>query len=958
MTTNPVYYKLNTIRIIKFFLILLSILWTNQLAASTEPEREQSKEVAPLKISIMDRNPPFSMLLPDGTPTGLYVEFWKLWSETNGIPVTFKPTPFLQNMEDLKNHKVDFHAGLFFSKERSTWADFSEPFHQVSTGIFFNGKVKVPPLLSELNGQKIAVQQGSFQASFLQKNYPELELVLFTDDQMIINSLLDGKIIAVINEIPYFNAQLSRMGLKGALTLSKEKISTNEVSALIPKGNPELIEIINSGINRIPASKLLELERKWIPEETTYIQNLISTEVASLSKEQQNWLKNNSNFKLGVDQSSPPFEFIEKNKFSGISSEYIELITSKLNIQVQTQSNYSWGELIQKIKRKEIDLLPAIVKTPQRSKFINFTKPYISFPVVIATRKDGFFIQNLDDAAQLRVGVIKDNFIEELLHSNHPALKLRTYSSAYEALNEINKGKLDAFVHNLAVITHEINRNNFSQIKIAASTPYKLELSIGVRKGLEPLVPILNKTLDTIESKHRASIANNWLALQVNLGTSITTFLLWMAPVAGVVGLIILFIIRSNRRLLFEIAERKKIEKSLEKARDYAESANKSKDEFLANMSHEIRTPMNAVVGMAHLLEETQLDDEQKGFISTLNKSSTSLLSLIDDILDVSKIEAGKLHLENIAFDVKELFNHIHTQTSLTINQDKLKFLIDIADDIPDELSGDPLRLNQILLNLINNAVKFTERGKITAKVRIFHKTAEFITLHFIITDTGIGLSNEHQQRLFQTYSQADSSTTRKYGGTGLGLSISQQLCQLMQGNIWVESRINQGSSFHFTATFEYQDQIQETIPQVLNKAPEKITQPEIDYPMLQNKNILLVDDNDVNLIIAKKILSNYGMIVSTVINGQEALDTIQSSLTTEPFDAVLMDIQMPVMDGYTATQCIRENPQLQNLPVIAMTANVMASDVKKALQVGMNAHIAKPLKIKDMLKTLSECIQ
>ncbi len=343
---------------------------------------------------------------------------------------------------------------------------------------------------------------------------------------------------------------------------------------------------------------------------------------------------------------------------------------------------------------------------------------------------------------------------------------------------------------------------------------------------------------------------------------------------------------------------------------------------------------------MSHLLKQSGLNTEQLEYIDTLNKSASSLLLLIDDILDLSKVEAGKVELENIPFDLKTLLKDINTQTRLKINPDSVQLKLEYSEQIPKMIVGDPLRLGQIINNLCNNAIKFTEQGEICLKVNVSSVTAESIVLHFTLTDTGIGLTLEQQQRLFQTYSQADSSTSRKYGGTGLGLAICKNLCEIMQGKIWVESQINQGSSFHFTSSFN-----------LLNEMDSPIIKPvsPIDLTPLKNKQILLVDDNEVNLTIASKILTTAGIQIEIARNGQQALEM----LAGKKFDAVLMDIQMPVMDGYAATEQIRRLPEFAALPVIAMSANVMQSDIQKALDAGMNGHIAKPLQVDEMMKTL-----
>ncbi|PCJ48171.1 MAG: hypothetical protein COA74_09910 [Gammaproteobacteria bacterium] len=922
-------------------------------------------EDKPLVISLIKSNAPFSMLLPNGKPTGLSVEFWQLWSDINNISIQFDIKDLAGNIDDLKHNRVDFHAGLSMNEDRLEWSDFSLPLYEVNTGLFFSSSPIL--LINKLNGKKVGVGRGTYQEYYLKTHYPYLEVVAYDDIQDTIKALLNNELYTIFSEIPHIEAELGRMGLPEVFELSSEKLTTDSIHALIPKGNPELLALINRGIKNIPINKLISIEEKWLPDIISFHSRKLDSTSQVLSIEQKKWIERNPIFKLGIDNHSPPIEFInEDNEFSGISSSYIKVIKSKLNIQLVSQENLSWGELIQAIKVGTIDILPAIVKSSKREAFINFTKPYISFPIVVVTKKNGIFLTNLDDAKQLKVGVVQNYFTEDLLRENHPDLNLIVFESANQALQQVNKGELDAFVHDIAIITHEMNNSNFNNIKIATSTPYKLEISLGVRKGLEPLVPILNNIIDSISPEQRSEIANRWLALNINLGTSFSTFVLWSMPLLGFLTLLIIFIVRANKKLHLDITEKNQLAESLENAKQSAIKANKAKDDFLANMSHEIRTPLSAVLGLTHLLEDSILDSEQTHLVQLLNRSAESLLSLVNDILDLSKIEAGKLKIEHLAFNLLDLLNDIESQIKLKIGSKNIQFLLSISKDVPKNIVGDPLRLSQIILNLCINAVKFTEQGSIILEVKNIQQDEDFLNLHFTVIDTGIGLTLEQQLRLFRTYSQADSSTTRKYGGTGLGLAICKNLCEMMEGKIWVESQIEKGSKFHFTSRFNNLSLSEQSLSNLSLKHETEDFQKHdqtkqqtstFDLEILRGKRVLVVDDNLVNLTIASKILVKSGIIITTAMNGEEAIKLLQQEFDSKPFDAVLMDIQMPVMDGYTATTKIRQHKDLKNLPIIAVSANVMEKDIQKSLDVGMNAHISKPIDIARLLNTLCKLV-
>jgi len=866
--------------------------------------------------------PPFNFN-EDGVPQGYSIDYMNLLATKIGVKIDYVSGPSWGEFLDLmKVRDLDVMLNIVKTPDRLKYLKYTRPYVD-NPNTILSRKGQRYDTLEELFGKIISVPKGFFYEEVLKRDFPQIKLLLVKNTLESMKAVSFGKADAALGELAVFNYLLDRHFMN-ELTLSGEvKLGSPEYALLniaTHKNTPLLASILDKGVRAIDRAEIRKLKRKWLGEDRSTSKR---TPVIKLSQEERIWMNQHKEIRIGIDQSYPPFEFVDdKGNYVGIASEYVKLLGERLGIKFIHVPDLSWSEVLSGAKDKTIDVLPAVTKTPEREAYLNFTRPHMNHPSVIITRDDFPFITGLNDLKGKTVALVKGYSISEILKSKYPSFNIVKYETPAKTLEAVATGKAAGTVGNMAVLTYVIRQNNINNLKIAAIAEMGLPgLSIGVRKDWPEFISILDKVLQSVTPEEQTAINDRWISMRFDVAADTGALVRVGLQVAGGAGILILLIVgyiyMRNRNLERNMAER--------------EEAAQAKSDFVAVVSHEVRTPMNGVLGMARLILETPLSAKQRDFALTIVDSGEALLNILNDLLDISKLDAGKLELESIPFEAEMIIKNACNIMAPKAKEKDLSLTYKISDDIPDCLLGDANRLRQILLNLLSNAVKFTAQGEITVHLDVECTPVDPCCVIISVTDTGMGVSSEVADQLFAPYVQAATSTARKYGGTGLGLSICRRIADLMGGTIELKSAVGKGSTFTFKAPF-----------QVIELDKDTFIEPLAMIPDMHGLEILIVEDNLINIKVAKNMVNNLGHQSTLAENGQEALDILNSG---KQFDVILMDRHMPVMDGIEATQKIREmDGPMSSVPIIAITAAVTQREVQACLEAGMNEVVSKPV--------------
>lgn len=879
-------------------------------------------------VGVMQDWPPINYLDQSGVAQGLGADYLKVLNRILGVVLVPVPGQFKDNYSCLKNGQIDALMDITRTSEREALFNFTRPYISIphvlvgrKSGAFYRQE-------TDLNGKVIALEKGFYNVTYFKDNFPFITVREYDSTADALKAIVQGEADAYAGNRAVVQHLLGRPELKGLVPMAALLTPSSVLQLGVAKGQPELLSILDKALLAIPAGERAAIAKQWLPnpyeKRIDYRKLLVAAllVIALLAGFVLFTQRLNKRLKQQQDYWQTLFE----NNGTGNLIVSSERLVIKVNQQFCDLFGYREDELInQSVRLLHLDQqhyedwAPTFLSVRDGKTRLSAEHPM--------RHSDGSPFWCLFTGVRLLLPDGQTGVVWSAIDITERKQAEQTMALLNFALDTISEA---------AYLSDETSRFIYANQEACLATGYSREELMRLKiSDIDPQFPedqwpdawqrLISQRSITFEGFHKKAsgqiypveITSNYFEFNgqgYNLG------------------------------LARDITERKKVAAVLQEAKERAETANRAKTEFLANMSHEIRTPMNGIISMAHLIRMTALTEEQQEYMDSLQTSSQNLLSLISDILDISKVEAGKLELEKAAFSVRTTIGEVVASQRARISQKKLEIFTELDDGLPDVLLGDSLRLKQILLNLLGNAIKFTENGSINIVAQQSSRNNNQLVMRIMVADTGIGMSAEVLERIFAPFEQADSSTTRKYGGTGLGLSICRRLAELMGGRIWATSQPGSGSTFFVELPFVVHDQ-------PAAAALDQGLDPELPLEV-RPLTLLLAEDNQINARSMSAILTRFGHQVVTVVNGQEAFEQWHNS----SWDCILMDIQMPVMDGVEATRLIRQAEQAlgSHTPVIALTAHAMQGDREWLMAEGFDGYAAKPVDIKSFLGELA----
>lgn len=726
----------------------------------------------------------------DQITTGFSVELIELLAKNLHLDIDWKVYPDWMTLYNAGcNGEVDVLLDAFRTTERNQCLMFSRSYYTSPTVVVIRYDSRFFRDVSEFGRARIAVEKGFSTEKLVKLHYPTVTEVTFSNTEQALKSVIDKTTDAYIGNLHVANQYTSAH--PELLIVAQAQLMMENLHLGITKNNIQLVTQLDNALLALSVEERNALEVTWLGMGDLHF---LGHSNFLLRPSEREWLAGLPSLRVGFVDHWTPFSSINKNGIlTGLTADYLEQLREKLGLDYTAQKTRTWDEIQSALINHEVDL--AIIPTRLKAQYPDWhmSEAFTSFPIVIATARSNPRIAGLSELNFQRV-VVTDNLLIPSIKKAYPDIDVVVSNTPDEGLSSVANGEAAAYIGNLAVVAMIIDDKFDDELRVAAPTPYKDELAVAVRDPYSPLIPLINRVFSSMSEKEKQQIRNTWLSVNFNEGISWHTLLRTLLPIA--IGLLLFIggLTIAYLKLRQEINKRLIVEQALAIAKENAEQVAKRKAEFLAAMSHEIRTPMNGLVGMAEQLSFTPLGMEQKQMVQIIINGAEEILQIINNILDFSKIDMGKMRLESTPILLREVLDSTLYMVMNDLHTKNLNFYLHVDQGVAAQVTGDSLRIKQILFNWVSNAIKFTERGFIEVSVKLESENDGQQLLLIGVQDTGIGMSTETQARIFNIFEQADASTSRSYGGAGLGLAISHTLAEMMGGDIILNSAPHLGT--------------------------------------------------------------------------------------------------------------------------------------------------------------------